>query len=449
MTFDTIAAIATARGEGAVSMVRISGEASAEILEKIFTSDCLLNPREMIYGHVIDPKTSEVIDETLSVFMPKPKTYTKEDVVEIFCHGGYTSANRILELILRYGARLAEPGEFTLRAFLSGRIDLIQAESVADLVKAKTSASFNASLSQLQGHLSSKVKEVRDELLQVLAHISVCVDYPEEDIEEISFQTIKIQCEKSIREIELLLKNSESGKLLREGAKVAIVGKPNVGKSTLMNVLLEEDRTIVTDVAGTTRDSIEESFSVKGIPVRLIDTAGIREAIDQVEKIGIERSKKILDTADLIIALFDCSSEFSDEDKEMLKMLDGKNVLYIVNKTDLPANVRNISDHIDQAMYVSLTNDAIREEIINCLADRLGAVDFSDDLVTNTRHISLLRRSKEMVASVLEQIAGGMPLYDLLEVDLRDAVTLLGEITGETTGNTLINEIFSKFCLGK
>lgn len=337
---DTIAAVATALGEGGIGIVRISGENAKSILDQIFISvyDNAFENRKLVYGHVIDEER-KTIDEALAVYMKAPNTYTKEDVVEINCHGSIVSLKKTLELVLRKGARIADRGEFTKRAFLNGRLDLSQAEAVIDMIKAKTDKGYEVALNQLEGHLSVKITELRDQILELLAHVIVNIDYPDDDIEEITYENLKHRVKKINDEVKTLLKTSDTGKILKEGLNTVIIGKPNVGKSSLMNALLRESRAIVTEVPGTTRDTIEEMVNINHIPLRIIDTAGIRETEDVVEKIGVEKSKESFNKADLIIFILNASEELSQEDREIMKNIENKKAIILLNKTDLPEKI--------------------------------------------------------------------------------------------------------------
>ncbi len=457
---DTIAAIATAPGEAGIGIVRISGEKSMEIIDKIFISKknkklSLYEPRRITYGYIIDPDDGEKIDEVLVSYMKAPGTYTREDVVEINCHGGMISVKKILELVLRSGARMADPGEFTKRAFLNGRIDLAQAEAIMDLIGAKTEKGFDVALDQLEGSLSKQVSDIREKLLQMLAHIEVSIDFAEEDIDEVTLDALLKDSIKIKDNIQKLLDTSHTGKIIRDGLSTVIVGKPNVGKSSLLNALVRESRAIVTDVPGTTRDTIEEHFSIKGIPLRLIDTAGIRETDDAVEKIGVERSKKLFNLADLIIVVLDASDGLTEEDLEIIDLIGSKRAIIIINKTDLPQKlsvdeVREIVKDKDIIETSILENIGI-EKIEDALVDMVyqGEVKAKDSLmVTNVRHKNALEKALGSIKDGIEATKKQMPL-DFIEVDIRDAWDALGRITGDTAGEDLLDHIFENFCIGK
>ncbi len=457
---DTIAAIATAPGEAGLGIVRISGEKSIEIIDKIFESKrgkklSQYKPRRITYGYIIDPETNEKIDEVLVSYMKAPDTYTREDIVEINCHGGMIPVKRILELVLRSGARAADPGEFTKRAFLNGRIDLAQAEAIMDLIGAKTEKGFDVALNQLEGFLSKEVSKIREKLLEMLAHIEVSIDFAEEDIDEITLDILLESSREVEKDIQKLLDTSHTGKIIREGLSTVIVGKPNVGKSSLLNALIKESRAIVTNVPGTTRDVIEEYLSIKGIPLRLIDTAGIRETDDVVEKIGVERSKELFNLADLIIVVLDASDNLTKEDLEIMSLIGSKRALIIINKTDLPQKfevdeVRNIVKDKDIIEISILENIGI-EQIEDALVEMVyqGEVKAKDSLlVTNVRHKNALERALKGIKDGIKAIEEQLPL-DFIEVDIRDVWQALGEITGDTAEEDLLDRIFENFCIGK
>ena len=456
---DTIAAVATPYGEGGIGIIRVSGEDSLRILNEIFKpADCgkagIVN-RRMTYGRIVDEEEDKIIDEVLAVYMKGPGTYTMEDVVEIDCHGSVVSLRKTLSLVLRHGARLAEPGEFTKRAFLNGRLDLSQAEAVADLVKARTDKSFDVAMSQLEGGISLKVREIRKEILDLLVEIAVNIDYPDEDIEEITYSNL-IKNISSIGEtIEKLLDTASAGRMIKDGIKIAIVGKPNVGKSSLMNALLRESRAIVTEIPGTTRDTIEEAVSIRDIPVYLVDTAGIRDTSDKVERLGIERSKEAFNNADFIIFIVDGSLSVSEEDRKIARLLEGKKSLILVNKSDLGRKIddgelRQLagSAHI---IETSLINGEGVDEIEDLIERMVYGGDLSQResvMVNNVRHESLLRSAGQSMKYALHMAEKGEAL-DFIESDVNDAYEYLGEITGESVSDDIINEVFSRFCLGK
>ncbi len=443
---DTIAAISTASAEAAIGIVRMSGAASAEILSAVFVSKNRAESRRLTYGHVVDPSTGARIDEVMAVFLSAPATYTRQDMVEIYCHGGIVATGRVLELLLMHGARLAEPGEFTLRAFVNGRIDLTQAESIVDLVKSRTAKAFDCALSQLGGGTSDRVREIINPLVELLAGITVSVDYPEEDVEDVSWAAIRDGLEFAVTGIERLLANAKHSRFMRDGAKVAIIGLPNVGKSSLMNLLLGEMRAIVTEIPGTTRDTIEESLSVGGYPVRLIDTAGIRSTDDEVEKIGVERAKYAANQADIILYVLDASRELSDDDRILLDIVSARESLIVANKADrgVRADLGELSGFVVSLVSVKDSPaeafERIYKELENILKKGIG----SSDAMINVRHQQLLQQAKSALTDALASDE-----YDLVEVDVREAISLLGKIIGENVDADILTAIFSKFCLGK
>ncbi len=456
--YDTIAAISTPPGEGAISIVRLSGEEAVALAQKIFKGKDLSQvPSHTInYGHIIDPKTQAEIDEVMVSVMRAPKTFTREDVIEINCHGGIVATNKILQLLLANGARLAEPGEFTKRAFLHGRIDLTQAESVMDLIRAKTDRSMKVALNQLDGNLSHLIRNLRQDILDVLAQVEVNIDYPEyDDVETMTTKLLKKKALEVKARIHQLLETAQQGKVLREGLATAIVGRPNVGKSSLLNYLLHEDKAIVTDIAGTTRDVIEEYVNVRGVPLKLIDTAGIRETTDKVEAIGVERSHKAIEQADLVMLVLNSSEELTAEDLELVAATNGKKRIVILNKMDLEPklDVEVLKQHVDAAEI--LTTSVLTNEGVDKLEERIaelffGGIENSQTtvMVTNARHIGLLSQAEDSLTAVLAGIEQGMPV-DLVQIDMTNAWDLLGEITGDSYQDELLNQLFSQFCLGK
>ncbi|WP_057979558.1 tRNA uridine-5-carboxymethylaminomethyl(34) synthesis GTPase MnmE [Caloramator mitchellensis] len=458
MLNDTIAAISTAIGEGGIGIVRMSGDDSLNILSKIFKSPKdkdikKIKSYTMHYGFIIDPETNETIDEVIVSYMKAPNTYTREDIVEINCHGGVVAVRRVLATVLNNGARLAEPGEFTKRAFLNGRIDLSQAEAVIDLIRAKTDDSMSIAVNQLKGKLSEKIESLMDRLLGALAHIEATVDFPEDDVDELVINKLNNNLKSLVEEIDYLIKNAETGKILREGLRTTIVGKPNVGKSSLLNALLQEKRAIVTDIPGTTRDVIEEYINIEGIPIILVDTAGIRKTVDVVEKIGVEKSKEYLENADLIIFMVDASRPLEGEDFEIIDLIKHKNVIVVANKVDLPQKIdfnllkENFSIIVKASVKAEHGIDAIKEKIVDLVYQ--GKVTTKNDvLVTNIRHKDTLIKAKEIIQKGIETLNSGLPL-DLASIELKDGYLKLGEITGDTVAEDIIDRIFCDFCIGK
>lgn len=448
---DTIAAIATAYGEGGIGIIRISGEDSRDILQKIFTGK--IESRRLSYGKIVDE--NEHIDEVLAVYMKGPKTYTGEDVVEINCHGSMVALRKTLALVLSKGARMAEPGEFTKRAFLNGRLDLSQAEAVIDVIKAKSDRSFDVAMSQLEGSLSKRIEKIRQALLDLLVEVTVNIDYPDEDIEIMTYDKAR-DCLCNIRNmIGELLATSGSGRMIREGIRIAIVGKPNVGKSSLMNCLLRESRAIVTEIPGTTRDTIEEAVSIRNLPVYLIDTAGIRDTDDTVEKIGIEKTKEAFNNADYIILVVDGSRPLTSEDEEIISYVRGRRALVLLNKRDLGAEVTVdvISEKLPDCDIIeaALSKGEGLKEIEDNIESLVygGQISQGESLmVNNVRHIDLLKQADSAAGDALSLLEIMEPL-DIVEIDIRNAYDFLGEIVGDTVSDEIINEVFARFCLGK
>ena len=458
--FDTIAAISTAPGEGAIGIVRISGDLAISIASSIY--QCGTKQLEeqkthtIHYGHIVDPKSGEVYDEVMVSVLRAPKTFTREDIVEINCHGGIVAINRVLQLVLRMGARLAEPGEFTKRAFLNGRIDLSQAEAVMDLIRAKTDKSMQLAMRQLDGQLSHLIQNLRQEILNTLAQVEVNIDYPEyDDVEEMTLQLLREKTQQVLQGIRALLNTASQGKILRDGLKTAIVGRPNVGKSSLLNVLLREEKAIVTDIAGTTRDTIEEYVNVRGVPLQLIDTAGIRETDDIVEKIGVERSRKALKEADFVLLLLNQSEILQEEDVRLLETTKGMKRIILFNKTDLPSKLskEDIAPYAKEEEIV--TTSMLNKEGIDQLEEKIAGYFFQGQMnerdatyLSNTRHIALLEKAEQALVEVQNGIEMEMPV-DLIQIDFTRAWDLLGEITGDSVQDELLTQLFSQFCLGK
>lgn len=461
MEQDTIAAISTPLGEGAIGIVRISGSEAIAIADKLYRGKKGKRLKDVPshtihYGKIIDPETNETAEEVMVSVMKAPKTFTREDVVEINCHGGIASVNRVLQLVLREGARLAEPGEFTKRAFLNGRIDLSQAEAVIDLIRAKTDKAMTIALGQMEGRLSKLVRKLRQEIVEILAQIEVNIDYPEyDDVEEMTHKML-LEKGRYIRgEIKKILETSKQGKILREGLSTAIIGRPNVGKSSLLNSLAQENKAIVTDIPGTTRDVIEEYVNVRGIPLRLLDTAGIRETEDIVERIGVERSRKVLQEADLILLVLNYGEELTPEDERLFEAVEGMEVIVIVNKTDLPQKIDMEKVRQLAKGRKVLTISLLKEEGIEDLEEAIASMFFAGEIeggdltyVSNSRHIALLHQALQALEDALAATEEGMPV-DIVQIDLTRSWELLGEIIGENVHEDLINQLFSQFCLGK
>ena len=444
---DTICAISTAPGIGAISIVRVSGKDTLDIVSKIFRGVDLKNVKShtIHYGFIYNGK--EKIDEVLVSVMLAPKTYTKEDIVEINSHGGVNTTNKILELLLEKGCRLAEPGEFTKRAFLNGRIDLVEAEAVNDLINAKTDQARNLALNTMGGMLTKEIKTLRNKVVEVMANIEVNIDYPEyEDIEVVTKDTLIPKLEDTLNDLNKILNNSKNGKLIKEGINVAIVGKPNVGKSSLLNLFLDEEKAIVTDIPGTTRDIVEGSITLNGFLVNFIDTAGIRETNDVVEKIGVERSKSALLFADLVIIVLNNNEELSNYERELINSVNKEKRIIFVNKSDLDSNIVLKEEHI---LGNTLTINGI-DELKNAIIDKLKLNDINKDLtyMSNVRQIDLIKKAKEDIENAISNLKKGLPV-DIVEIDITNAWNNLGSIIGEVYQDELINTLFSNFCLGK
>ncbi|WP_156290023.1 tRNA uridine-5-carboxymethylaminomethyl(34) synthesis GTPase MnmE [Oceanobacillus salinisoli] len=458
METDTITAISTPIGEGAIVIVRLSGSEAIQLTSEVFKGKNLqeVDSHTINYGKIIDPETNEVADEVMVSVMRAPKTFTREDVVEINCHGGMVAVNRVLEMLLSRGARLAEPGEFTKRAFLNGRIDLSQAEAVMDLIRAKTDKAMNVALKQMDGRLSGLIQRLRQDLLETVAHVEVNIDYPEyDDVEEMSHEVMRTKTKEVHSEIEQLLQVAKQGKILREGLGTAIIGRPNVGKSSLMNTLVQENKAIVTEIPGTTRDIIEEYVNVRGVPLRLVDTAGIRETEDIVERIGVERSRKVLKESDLILFVLNYNEELTEEDMKLFEAVKGLEYIVIINKTDLEQklDLEKVKETAGDRPIVttSLLKEEGVDELEKAIADTFfsGEIDSGDlTYVSNVRHIQLLNKAKKALEDAIEGIELGMPM-DIVQIDVTRTWEFLGEIIGDTASDSLIDQLFSQFCLGK
>ena len=460
--FDTICAIATALGEGGIAIIRISGDKALDITSKIFrpkSNDDIKNMKSytMKYGHIYDMESNELVDEVIISFMKGPRSFTAEDTIEINCHGGVVSTNKVLETVIKAGARLAEPGEFTKRAFLNGRIDLSQAEAVMDIITAKTDLAMKSALMQSTGHLSKEINRLREYMLNVLALVEFAVDFTEDDEEVDPSIPLKVgeSLDKAISEMKVLLKGADEGKLIREGLSLAIVGKPNVGKSSLLNALLREKRAIVTDIAGTTRDIIEEYINLDGIPVKIIDTAGIRETEDVVEKIGVERSRAKIQEADLVLLVLDSSRELDDEDREIIEAVGDKKCVVILNKIDLDQAIDEtaIEEFVGKDNIIKIS--ALKNEGIEQIHDKIESMVFAGDVksssnlvITNSRHKDALFKAYNSINDAIDGIEQRLP-YDFIEVDFKNIWDYLGYINGDTVQEDLLDTIFSNFCIGK
>lgn len=453
----TIVAISTAPGIGGIGIIRMSGESSFDILEKIFVPKKKYKKENIKgytikYGNIVDEK-NEVIDEVLVSFFKSPKSYTTEDMVEISSHGGIVIMNKILDACIKNGAEIAEPGEFTKRAFLNGRLDLSQAEAVIDVINSKTDKEAQVSIDQLKGNLSEKIALVRNKILDVMSDIEATIDYPEYDIEEVTNSKIKgvlVDVDNVLTELE---KSFYNGKILRDGIKTAIIGRPNAGKSSLLNVILNEERAIVTDIEGTTRDTIEEFVSLEGVPLKIIDTAGIRNAQDEVEKIGVDKAVEISQKSDIIIAIFDISRELNDEDQKIINLIKDKNAIIVLNKID--KQIKANTDEIEALNKPTIRISTVTKEGINTLYEEIkkmfnleNIASNGELIVSNTRHKSAIINARKNLEEALLAIDNNMPI-DIISGNIREILVELGKITGETVTEDVINEIFSKFCLGK
>lgn len=460
-TEDTIAAIATPPGTGGVGIIRVSGQKSFDIVNSIYKdsqTDLLVNRqnRTIQYGKIYNPhENDQVLDEVLLLLMKGPHSFTAEDVVEIQCHGGIVVVREILKLLLRQGARLAEPGEFTKRAFLNGRIDLTQAEAIIDIIEAKSEKSLSVAVNQLDGTLAKLIRSLRESLLTLVVQLEVTIDYPEEDIEELTLEETREKLKPIYEQMNQLLATANRGRLLRDGILTAIVGSPNAGKSSLMNALLRENRAIVTDIPGTTRDSIEESITIEGIPVRLVDTAGIRDTEDVVEKLGVDRAKEYLETAQIIVCVVDASKPLTDEEREILVEASSDHTIVFLNKSDKGAiiTIADIAQLGEFSMIAPIS--AAQGEGMDILAQVVkdlvfgGTVSQSNEaLLSNVRHITLMEEAKAQLDQALSNIEMGMAV-DFVVTDIRSAWERLGDINGDSLRESLVDELFSRFCLGK
>ncbi|AAK81654.1 tRNA modification GTPase [Clostridium acetobutylicum] len=456
--FDTIAAISTAIGNSGISIIRVSGKEALSIVDKVFKGKSKkgiieMNTYTMRYGNIVELSNGDIIDEVIVSFMKGPKSFTGENVVEVNCHGGMYPTKRVLEEIIRAGARLAEPGEFTKRAFLNGRLDLSQAEAVMDIINSKTELSMKSAVAQSEGVISREINKLRQRILEIIAHIEATVDYPEDDLEEVTAENVSKDLNDILKEIDELILSADEGKILREGLNTVIIGKPNVGKSSLLNLLLDEKRAIVTDIPGTTRDVIEEYINISGIPIKIVDTAGIRETEDVIEKMGVERSKEKMENADLIIFMIDSSKKIDAEDLEIIDYIKDKKYIVLLNKVDLKnredkskLDLLNKDNIIEFSVKEKVGLEKLKDTIENMFAT--GNLQHSNTMITNTRHKEALLRAREHCTTSLKALQDTLAI-DLASIDIRNAWTALGEITGETLQEDLIDKIFKDFCLGK
>ena len=451
---DTIATISTALGVGAISIIRVSGPESIEIVNKIFTKDLLnIESHTINYGYIKDDEN--IIDEVLVSLMKAPKTYTREDLIEINCHGGIATTNKILELLIKNGCRLAEPGEFTKRAFLNGRIDLVQAEAVNSLLNATTDISRKQAINELQGNNSNLIKELREKLIQMISNIEVNIDYPEyEDIEELTNSKILPKLKDYVSNLETIISKSKEGRIIKEGINVALIGKPNVGKSSLLNTLLEEEKAIVTNIAGTTRDIVEGQINISGIVFNLIDTAGIRNTDNVIEQIGVEKSKKVIKDCNLILLIFNNNDILTDEDKEIFNYVKETNkpIIIIINKVDLETRLNKEYLSKDyKIVEISTKTKAGINDLKETIKETFNLEKIITDDINysfNSRSIGLLEKSKDKIVAAINAINDNYPV-DIVELEIKSAWEILGEIIGETYTEELLDNLFSRFCLGK
>ena len=459
MDFDTITSISTPMGEGAIGIVRLSGPQAIEIGDILYKGKKKLSEVEthtINYGHIIDPETNETVEEVMVSVLRAPKTFTREDIIEINCHGGILTINRILELTMTYGARMAEPGEYTKRAFLNGRIDLSQAEAVMDFIRSKTDRASKVAMKQIEGRLSDLIKKQRQSILEILAQVEVNIDYPEyDDVEDATTDFLLEQSKRIKEEINQLLETGAQGKIMREGLSTVIVGRPNVGKSSMLNNLIQDNKAIVTEVAGTTRDVLEEYVNVRGVPLRLVDTAGIRDTEDIVEKIGVERSRKALSEADLILFVLNNNEPLTEDDQTLFEVIKNEDVIVIINKTDLEQrlDVSELREMIGDMPLIQTS--MLKQEGIDELEIQIKDLFFGGEVqnqdmtyVSNSRHISLLKQARQSIQDAIDAAESGIPM-DMVQIDLTRTWEILGEIIGESASDELIDQLFSQFCLGK
>ena len=459
MDFDTITSISTPMGEGAIGIVRLSGPQAIEIGDILYKGKKKLSEVEthtINYGHIIDPETNETVEEVMVSVLRAPKTFTREDIIEINCHGGILTINRILELTMTYGARMAEPGEYIKRAFLNGRIDLSQAEAVMDFIRSKTDRASKVAMNQIEGRLSDLIKKQRQSILEILAQVEVNIDYPEyDDVEDATTDFLLEQSKRIKEEINQLLETGAQGKIMREGLSTVIVGRPNVGKSSMLNNLIQDNKAIVTEVAGTTRDVLEEYVNVRGVPLRLVDTAGIRDTEDIVEKIGVERSRKALSEADLILFVLNNNEPLTEDDQTLFEVIKNEDVIVIINKTDLEQrlDVSELREMIGDMPLIQTS--MLKQEGIDELEIQIKDLFFGGEVqnqdmtyVSNSRHISLLKQARQSIQDAIDAAESGIPM-DMVQIDLTRTWEILGEIIGESASDELIDQLFSQFCLGK
>lgn len=459
MDFDTITSISTPMGEGAIGIVRLSGPQAIEIGDILYKGKKKLSEVEthtINYGHIINPETNETVEEVMVSVLRAPKTFTREDIIEINCHGGILTINRILELTMTYGARMAEPGEYTKRAFLNGRIDLSQAEAVMDFIRSKTDRASKVAMNQIEGRLSDLIKKQRQSILEILAQVEVNIDYPEyDDVEDATTDFLLEQSKRIKEEINQLLETGAQGKIMREGLSTVIVGRPNVGKSSMLNNLIQDNKAIVTEVAGTTRDVLEEYVNVRGVPLRLVDTAGIRDTEDIVEKIGVERSRKALSEADLILFVLNNNEPLTEDDQTLFEVIKNEDVIVIINKTDLEQrlDVSELREMIGDMPLIQTS--MLKQEGIDELEIQIKDLFFGGEVqnqdmtyVSNSRHISLLKQARQSIQDAIDAAESGIPM-DMVQIDLTRTWEILGEIIGESASDELIDQLFSQFCLGK
>lgn len=450
---DCIAAISSATGEAGIGIVRMTGEGCADVLDSVFkraNDNADLINRKMTYGHIVDD--NEIVDEVLVCYMKAPHTYTREDVVEIYTHGGVVAVRKVLEVLLNNGARLAEAGEFTKRAFLNGRIDLSQAEAIIDMIKAKTDKAYSVSMKQLEGSVNRNIKQLRDKLLDMLSHVEYSINFTEDMQDELDNTPVLNEGKEVLDKLKKLSESANRGRIIRDGINTTIIGKPNVGKSSLLNALLKENRAIVTDIPGTTRDVIEEYIDLDGISLKINDTAGIRDTEDIVEKIGVEKSVSFISDSDLIIAIFDSSREFDDEDRKILDLIRDKKSIVLLNKIDLDGGF-DFDENLEgiEVIHTSIKNNEGIENLENKIIEMFndGYIEANNDnIITNIRHRDIINKAIKSLESSLHDMEAGVPI-DCFEVDLRNAWEILGEITGETVDDDVLNKIFSDFCIGK